>query len=240
MNVLNAIADVLAQLLLILKGVTGSYLAAIVLLTVAVKVVLHPLTRKQLNSMRAMQALAPQVAALREKYRDDPKTMNTEMMGLYRAHGVNPLGGCLPLLLQMPVLYGLFTMFRRAGIFGHATALGIALDRLPCTEGVFAGACWARMIQEPVLLLIIALVGATTYFQQRMTTTDPQQARLFILFPFMFAVFAVGFPVGLSIYWIVYSLVGMLEYYLVMRLPSAPPPPPPVILSQRPKGSKNK
>ncbi len=238
---INAIADVLAQLLVALKGFTGSYVTAIVLVTVAVKLALHPLTRKQLNSMRAMQALAPQIAALREKFRDDPKQLNTEMMGLYRAHGVNPFGGCLPLLLQMPVLWGLFTVFRRPGIFEGATTLGIPLDRLPCTEGVLSGACWMRMVQEPMLLLIIALVGATTFLQQRMTTTDPQQARMFILMPFMFAVFAVSFPVGLSIYWIVYSLVGMLEYYLVLRLPSAlPQPPAAVVLPQRPKGSKKK
>jgi YidC/Oxa1 family membrane protein insertase len=92
-----------------------------------------------------------------------------------------------------------------------------------------------------VLLAVIFLVGATTYLQQRMSTTDPQQARMLALTPVMFAFFAVSFPFGLSIYWIVYSLVGMLEYFLVTRLPAAlPQPPAAVVLPQRPKGSKKK
>lgn len=237
---INAVADVLAQLLQWLHGLTGSYVVAIILVTVAVKVVLHPLTRKQLQSMRAMQALAPRMTALREKYRDNPQQLNKEMMDLYRAHGVNPFGGCLPLLAQLPILWGLFTLFRRPGIFQGASALGVSLDRVPCTSGPLSAACWLAMIQEPVFLGVIVLVAVTTYLQQRVSMTDPQQARMFVLMPIIFAVFAISFPFGLSIYWIVYSVVGTLEYYLVQRLPGPPAGPPEVVLSQRPKGSKKK
>lgn len=240
-NPINAIADVLAQLLQSLKGLTGSYVVAIILVTIAVKAVLHPLTRKQLQSMRAMQVLAPQMTALREKYRDNPQQLNREMMDLYRAHGVNPFGGCLPLLLQLPILWGLFQVFRRPGIFQGADALGVPLDHIPCTTGAFSASCWLTLIREPVLLGVIVLVGLTTYLQQRVSMTDPQQARMFVLMPIIFAVFAIAFPFGLSIYWIVYSVVGTLEYYLVQRLPSVlPQAPPEVVLSQRPKGSKKK
>jgi YidC/Oxa1 family membrane protein insertase len=239
--VINAVADVLARLLQWLQGLTGSYVVAIILVTVAVKLVLHPLTRKQLQSMRAMQALAPQMTALREKYRDNPQQLNKEMMDLYRAHGVNPFGGCLPLVAQLPILWGLFTLFRRPGIFQGASALGVPLDRVPCTSGPLSAACWLAMIQEPVFLGVIVLVALTTYLQQRVSMTDPQQARMFVLMPIIFAVFAISFPFGLSIYWIVYSVVGTLEYYLVQRLPTVlPQAPPEVVLSQRPKGSKKK
>ncbi|HEX4841254.1 MAG TPA: YidC/Oxa1 family membrane protein insertase, partial [bacterium] len=121
------------------------------------------------------------------------------------------------------------------------SALGVHLDRIPCSTGAFSASCWLAMIQEPVLLGIIVLVGLTTYFQQRVSITDPQQARMFVLMPIIFAFFAISFPFGLSIYWIVYSVVGTLEYYLVQRLPTVlPQAPPEVVLSQRPKGTKNK
>lgn len=240
---INAVADVLAQILQWLKGLTGSYVAAIILVTIAVKAALHPLTRTQLKSMRAMQALGPQMTALREKYRDNPQQLNKEMMDLYRAHGVNPLGGCLPLLLQLPILYGLFAVFRRPGIFEGAGVLGVPLDRMPCPPptGAFSAKCAITLAQEPVLLGIIVLVAATTYLQQRVSMTDPQQARMFVLMPIIFAFFALSFPVGLSIYWIAYSVVGTLEYYLVQRLPTVlPQAAPAVVLAQRPKGSKKK
>jgi len=242
-NPIDVVANVLAELLQSLKGLTGSYVVAIILLTIAVKAVLHPLTRKQLQSMRAMQALAPQMTALREKFRDNPQQLNREMMDLYRAHRVNPFGGCLPLLLQLPILWGLFQVFRRPGIFQDASVLGVALHRWPCPSppGAFSADCALTLIHEPVLLAIIVLVGLTTYIQQRVSMTDPQQARMFILMPIIFAFFALSFPFGLSIYWIVYSVVGTLEYYLVQRLPTVlPPPPPEVVLSQRPKGSKKR
>lgn len=244
MNPIQAIADVLASILQYLKEFTGSYVAAIALLTVLIKGVLHPLTRKQLQSMRAMQVLAPQMTALREKYRDDPQQLNKEMMALYRAHGVNPLGGCLPVLLQFPILYGLLAMFRRPEIFQDASLLGASLAKTPCSQGpwaILSSGCWQDLVHPPVLLAVVVLVGLTTYLQQRMSVTDPQQARVLVFMPVMFAAFAVSFPLALSIYWTVYSLASIGEYWLVNRLPAmVPPPPAPEVLPQRPKGSKKK
>jgi len=99
---IKPIADVLVQILNTLHGWIANYGVDIILLTLAMKLVLHPLTRKSLKSMKAMQALAPQLAVLREKYRDDPRAMNTEMMNLYRANSVIPFSGCLPQLVQLP------------------------------------------------------------------------------------------------------------------------------------------
>lgn len=242
----NTIADVLATVLSAFTDLTGSAIVAIALLTLAVKVVLHPLTRKQLKSMKAMHALTPHIAALREKYRDNPQQMNMEMMSLYRAHNVNPFGGCLPLLLQMPILWALFAVFRRPGVFNGETFLGIPLDKIPSTDSFFSSQFWVEIARQPVVLLLIVLVGLTTYLQQRMSVTDPQQARMFLFMPLMFSVFAAAFPVGMSIYWIIYSALGTLEYLLVAGRPSAPgaavtrTTEKPEIFSQRPKNSRKK
>lgn len=243
MNPINAIADALAQVLAFFTGMTGSPGLAIILLTLAIKLVLHPLTRKQLRSMKEMQALAPQITVLRERYKDNPQQMNVEVMNLYRAHGVNPLSGCLPMLVQLPVLYGLFNVLRRAGIFNGGTFLGFSLEATP-TFAVMAG--------NPLLAVFPVLVGVTTYLQQRMSVTDPQQARLFLFMPVLVAYFATQFPVGLSLYWITSTAAYILEYYVVVgrarvpKLPAALPlsgetvPAGPVVLSQRPKGAKKK
>lgn len=248
MRFIDAIANVLADVLLKFTGWTGSAIIAIALLTLGVKLVLHPLTRKQLRSMKAMHALTPHIAALREKYRDNPQQMNAEMMNLYRAHNVNPFGGCLPLLLQMPILWSLFRVFSMAGVFSGQTFFGVELDKAPGAGKSFLSPdLWMTILREqPVALLVIVLVGLTTYLQQRMSVTDPQQARLFVFMPIMFAVFAVNFPVGMSIYWIIYSILGTLEYLLIAGRPSAPSAVParaaekPEIFSQRPRNPKKK
>ena len=238
-RLLNPIADLLAQVLRLFFEVTGSYGLAIILLTLAIKLVLHPLTRTQLRSMKEMQYLAPQIQALRTKYRDNPQQMNMEVMNLYRAHKVNPLGGCLPLILQVPVLWGLFAVLRRENIFNGSAFLGFPLDAVPTFGAITA---------SPVLVVWPVLVGVTTYFQQRMSVTDPQQARLFIFMPVLVAWFAMAFPIGLSIYWIMSTVAYIAEYYIVVgRLtppvaaaPIGPDKPAVAVLPQRPRGTKKR
>jgi YidC/Oxa1 family membrane protein insertase len=212
----DTLVSALQWVLQALYGATGSYLIAIVLLTVVIRAVLHPLTRKQLGSMKAMQALAPQMQVLRRKYKDDMRQFNMEVMNLYRANKVNPFGGCLPLLLQLPVLYALFALLRRPQVFGGETLFGFPLEASPT---------FAAVAQHPALVLIPLLTGATTYLQQRMTITDPQQAQMFIIMPFFLAYTSVAgwFPLGLSVYWIVSTAVYLAEYLLVVG-----PPPRPV------------
>lgn len=233
------IARVLLEWLNLLQGWTGSYGLAIILLTLFIKVALHPLTRYQLKSMKAMQGLAPQMQALREKYRSNPQQMNVEMMNLYRANRVNPFSGCLPMLVQLPILYGLFAALNRQGIFGGERFLGVGLEQKPL---------WDAIMKEPLLALYPLLVGLTTYLQQRLSVTDPQQARMFIFFPIMIAYFAMNFPVGLSLYWIASTVAYMVEYFVIVGRPhplAAGTPAieakaPPTLLPQRPKGTKKK
>ena len=228
---LTPIVEALRHVLLFFYGFTHDYTISIILMTVLVKLVLHPLTRMQLRSMKAMQVLAPHMEALRRKHKDDPKTLNQEMMALYRAHNVNPATGCLPLLVQMPIMYALFRLLFSTNLFGDATVLGIPWLRLAAIPTV---ASIAKAFTEfPVhpehmlLLLFPVLVAVSTWWQQRMSITDPQQARMFIFMPIMVGYFSTLYPIGLSIYWIVTSLAYVGEFLLVVGPPhpmSAAPP----------------
>lgn len=227
----HPITNVLAALLTALDAVTGNMGLAIILLTIIIRVVLHPLSRVSLKSMKKMQALAPQMGVLRRKYKDDPKQANIEVMNLMRSEGVNPLGGCLPVFIQFPVLIALFNLLRPGKII--PTGTGPGLERIPpgLLEGkTFLGIqlsvipSFEKIIQNPVLLIFPILVGATTYFQSRLSMTDPQQAKLFIFMPFFIAYTATLFPVGMSIYWIVSTLTYILEYYIIVRRPVRPSP----------------
>ncbi len=225
---LQPIINVLHGLLRAFYAVTGDYTLSIVLMTLVVKLVLHPLTRIQLRSMKAMQTLAPHMEALKRKHKEDPKTLNQEMMALYRAHNVNPMMGCLPMLVQMPVLWGLFQLLYKKDLFGNATVDGLPwlrLDEIPSLDRVF-GAFPAHP-ERLLLLLIPLLVAGSTWYQQKMSVTDPQQARMFVFMPIMIGYFATLYPIGLSIYWIVSTVAYIGEYYLVVGKPhpmaSAPP-----------------
>lgn len=202
-------------------AITHSYSLAIVALTLAIKVVLHPLTRKQLNSMKAMQALAPQMEVLRRKYKDDPRQLNAEVMSLYKANKVNPFSGCLPMLAQLPVLWALFALLRRPNLFGGETLLGVALEAHPTI---------AVIGQYPLIALIPVLSGVSTYMQQRLSITDPQQARMFVFMPILIAWFSTQFPVGMSLYWISSTIIYIAEYLIVVGAPKkigvAPPRKP--------------
>ncbi len=165
MSELNKLFDVISSalrsILQFFFGFTHDYTLAIVLLTVVVKAVLHPLTRTQLKSMKGMQMVAPHVEALRRKYKEDPRTLNQEIMKLYRAHNLNPMMGCLPMLVQMPVFIALWRLLYTQGLFGNATVFGIPwmrLDKVPTLQTMFAGVA-AGHAEQILLLVFPILVG---------------------------------------------------------------------------------
>ena len=238
------IAQVLGGILRFFQHLTGSWGWAIVLLTVAIKLVLHPLTRKQLKSMKIMQALAPQIEVLKRKYDKDPRQLNVEVMNLYRANKANPLGGCFPMLIQLPVLWGLFALLQQP-LFYDAMSFWIIIEKgyppqlaedLCTTARIcsgFAGLSLATaptlevIMRFPLYALVPILTGLTTFVQQQMSITDPQQAKMFIFMPIMLAWFSLQFPTGLSVYWIVSTVVYVVEYLSVVGRPKrvgvAPP-----------------
>jgi YidC/Oxa1 family membrane protein insertase len=226
---LESISQALRSVLEFFYGFTHDYTLAIVFLTLVVKLVLHPLTRMQLKSMKGMQLVAPHMETLRRKHKDDPKTLNQEMMKLYRAHNVNPAMGCLPLIVQMPVFIALWRLLYTKGLFGNAAVLGIPwmrLDQVPSLTRILAEVAAGRP-EQLILFAFPILVGGTMFLQQRLTITDPQQARMFLLMPVMMGYFAFIYPIGVSIYMIVSTLAYVGEYLLVVGRPhpmiAAPP-----------------
>ncbi len=180
----------------------GNWGVAIILLTIVVKIILLPLTQKSFRSMKEMQKLQPQISSLRQVYKDDPQRMQKEMMELYRRHKVNPLGGCFPMLLQMPVFIALFTALRGA----------IELWQAPF---IF----WIKdlSVKDPYYVLP-ALMGATMFLQQKLTpTADPQQARMAMMMPIVFTFLFMNFPSGLVLYWLVNSLLSLVEQWWIKR-----------------------
>ena len=173
-----------------------------------------PIVSRQMKSMERMRALQPEVTALQEKFKDDKQQLSQETMKLYRERGVNPLGGCLPMLLQFPVFIGLFFALRSsielrdAPFFGYITDLSA-----PATLFVIPG------IDLPVRLLPI-LMGLSMVVQQRMTpmTIDPAQARMMMtIMPVMMTVLFYQFPSGLVLYWMVSNVLGIAHQAWVGR-----------------------
>ncbi|HEV8338061.1 MAG TPA: YidC/Oxa1 family membrane protein insertase [bacterium] len=230
-GLLRPLQDLIASLLGALSSLTGNVGLAVILLTVIVRLVFHPLSRYGFKAIRKMQSLAPQMEVVRRKFKDDPQRANQEIMSLYRTAGVNPLGGCLPTLVQFPVLIALWNVLRQGGRFAGQTFLGVPLDTHPT---------FSAIAQNPYLVAFPLLIAATGYFQQRMSITDPQQARFFVFMPILFAWFSFNFPVGLSIYWIASTVVGIIEYYVVLGPPARRPPPPSRTTAGRKQGGKAK
>jgi len=195
---------------------TGSYGADIILLTVLIKLLLAPLTHKSFVSMKQMQKLQPQMERLKEKFKDDKEGLNKEIMELYRRNKVNPFGGCLPMVLQIPVFIGLYNSLLTPIELRHAPFLWIHDLSRPDWESLplhIAG--WNMGI--PVLTVFM---GASMFLQQWMTPSagDPNQRRMMLMMPLVFTVMFVTFPAGLTIYWLVNNVLSIAQQYLINRL----------------------
>jgi YidC/Oxa1 family membrane protein insertase len=248
-----------------------SYGLAIILLTVAVRVLLLPLSIKQTRSMREMQRIQPEVKKIQSRYKGkkDPaarQKMNEELMGLYKEHGVNPLGGCLPLLLQMPVFIALYRvlltptnylkpfseMALAVALRDPITAvkvnsfLGIHLnctpsqimrpgslaDNLTDVERALAEACGSGLMTALPYLVLVALMGYTTWYQQKQmqaknTSDDPaakQMQTMAKIMPIVLMFFAFTFPAGLTIYWLTTNLWTIVQQRIMLRAAPVLPP----------------
>jgi YidC/Oxa1 family membrane protein insertase len=193
-----------------LHRVFGNYGVAIILLTTGVKIVTIPLTRTTFRSMREMQKLQPQMAKLRERFKDDPATLQKEMMELYRRHRVNPFSGCLPMVLQIPIFIGLYNSLSSAIELRHAPfALWIA--DLSSPDRLMVGGYGI-----PVLTL---LMGASMLIQQWITPQqgDPTQQRVMMLMPLIFTFMFINLPSGLVLYWLVNNVLTIAQQYWMLR-----------------------
>jgi YidC/Oxa1 family membrane protein insertase len=194
---------------------TGSYGLDIILLTVLIKVLMAPLTHKSFVSMKQMQKLQPQMEKLKEKYSDDKEKLNKEIMELYRRNGVNPLGGCLPMVLQFPVFIGLYNALSTPIELRHAPFLWIKDLSRPDWESLpFTFGSWHLGI--PILTI---LMGASMFLQQWMTPSagDPNQRKMMMLMPLIFTFMFVSFPAGLTVYWLINNLLSIGQQYWINR-----------------------
>jgi YidC/Oxa1 family membrane protein insertase len=215
----------LLKLLKLFHSATGNYGLDIILLTIVVKVLFIPLTNKSMKSMRDMQRLQPQMAKLREKFKDDRERLNKEMIELYRRHRVNPLGGCLPMLLQFPVFIGLYQGLSGAIELRHAPfALWIRdLSTHECYPwpGQTLQACNDLSLLGLPIPLLVLLMGGSMILQQWLTPAtgmDPvQQRMMMVLMPVMFTVMFVTFPSGLVLYWLVNNVLTIAQQWWTNR-----------------------
>ncbi len=197
----------------------GNYGLAIIIITIFIKILFWPLTRKSYKSMKQMQKLQPQIARIREKYKDDKQRMNAEIMQLYKTYKVNPMGGCLPMIVQIPVFIAFYKVLGASIELRHAPfILWIndlsAPDRLPI--GIHIP--WVGD-GIPVLTL---LMGVSMFIQQKMTPAagDPTQQKIMMLMPVIFTVMFINFPSGLVLYWLVNNLLSIAQQWWTNRATS--------------------
>jgi len=180
----------------------GNWGWAIILLTLIIKLLLFPLSYKGMMSMQKLKDLAPKMKEIRERYKDDAQKMNMKMMELYKKHGANPMGGCLPMLLQIPVFFALYRVFLNA----------VELQGAPWI-------LWIKdlSLQDPYFVLPI-LMGASMWFQQKITPntmTDPMQQKIFQWLPAIMTLFFLTFPSGLVLYWLVNNIFTIAQQYVI-------------------------
>lgn len=191
-----------------LGRILGNYGLAIIVLSILIKVVLYPLTRKSYQSMREMQALQPKIAALREKYAKDPQRLNQETMKLYKEHKVNPAGGCLPILLQMPVLFALFRLFRSTIMFRLAS-FGPISD-LSSPDGLI-------QIGSTAVHVLPILMGVTMFVQQKMSVQDPKQKMMAYFMPIFLTFIFYRMSAGLNLYYLMFNILTIAQEKLIKR-----------------------
>jgi YidC/Oxa1 family membrane protein insertase len=190
-----------------------NYGVAIIVLTVITKVLLFPLTVKSMTSMKAMQALQPQINALRSKHKSDPQRLQRETMELYRAHKVNPLGGCLPMVVQVPIFYALY----------DALSVSVDLQNAPfiCFGRMFGLDFWICDLarHDPTYVLPI-LMGVSMFVQQKMTPVmgDPRQAKMMLFMPVVFTFMFFNLPAGLVLYWTLSNVLQVAQQKYMERI----------------------
>ena len=194
------------QFLTFLLNTTDKYVwnfvVSIIIVTILIKIMLLPLTLKQDKSMKEMKKLQPELEKIKEKYANDKQMLNIKTMELYKEHKVNPLGGCLPLLLQLPILFALFGVLRNGIIPKDSSFLWLKLS-----------------VPDPFYVLPV-LNGAVSFFQQKLmgsADSNPQMKNMMYIFPIMMIMFSVKMPSGLQLYWLTSSILAVVQQYFIMK-----------------------
>ena len=216
MNIFSILIQGMTDLLHILYNLTSLvglpyYGVAIILLTIIIKTLIYPLTYKQMASMRKTVDLQPKIKAIQQKHKNDKEKANLEVMELYKEHKVNPMGGCLPIIVQLPIFWGLYSTLRNFP-YGSDTAahwfLGFDLTKV-----------YGFTSSYHLILPIFA--AATTYLQTKVTnpsaSTDPTQKTMLYIMPVFFAYISATVPAGLALYWVTMNVVSILQQLYINR-----------------------
>lgn len=208
-SLFEPIENILSAILSALYTVTeqlgfGSYGLAIILLTIIIKILVYPLTKKQIKSMKAMQKIQPEMQKLQKKYKDNPQMMQKKLMELYQKEGANPMSGCLPMLIQMPILMAMYyTLFN----FDYG--------------GVAPSFLWLPSLSETDPLYILPVLSAlTTFLQQKlsMSSESTQQMKtMMIVMPLFIGFISLNFPAGLVLYWVTMNVVQIIQQVWIFK-----------------------
>ncbi len=213
------IARPLLYILRFFNQYINNYGVSIILLTVLVKIIFWPLTHKSYKSMKEMKKLQPRMAKIREKYKGDKQQMNKEMMSLYKTYKVNPMSGCLPMLVQLPVFFALFRVLGSAIELRHAPFM-LWINDLAAPDRLFHFPFQIPFMAPPSGIPVLTLLmGASMFIQQKMTPTpgDPAQAKVMMFLPIIFTIMFINFPSGLVLYWLINNILSIGQQYNILK-----------------------
>ena len=200
----NIVQQVITVIYSFLQGVGfPNYCIAIIIMTILVKLILYPLSKKQIESTKAMMEIQPKMKAIQEKYKNDKQRLNMELANLYKSEGVNPLAGCLPLIVQMPIMIGIFYGIRDFHYEGSASFL------------------WMQSISNPDPTYILPVLSAlTTFIQSKQTMPDtgnPQNKMMLYFMPLFIGYISLSFPAGLVLYWVVMNIMQIGQQFMMEK-----------------------
>jgi YidC/Oxa1 family membrane protein insertase len=212
----DIIAKPLLWVLRFFNGFLHNYGWSIIILTILVKILFWPLTHKSYKSMKDMQKIQPKIAKLREKYKDNKEKLNQETMALYKTYKVNPMGGCLPMVIQIPVFFALYSLLGYAIELRHAPFL-LWINDLSAPDRLAIG-MQIPYVGDGIPVLTL-LMGASMFIQQKMTPTtgDPAQAKMMLFLPVIFTFMFINFAAGLVLYWLVNNILSIGQQYYINK-----------------------
>jgi YidC/Oxa1 family membrane protein insertase len=205
---------VLLPLLKFLNRFIPNYGFVIIVFSLIIKIVVYPLTRKSFQSMKKMQLLQPKITELKEKFKDDPQKMNKETMKLYQTYGVNPAGGCLPILLQMPIFIALWGLFQAATELRQQPFI-FWINDLSAPDVIYDIGFKLPLFGIQEISGLAILMGVTTFFQQKMSIKDPKQQALVYMMPIMLTILFMTFPSGLNLYYFMFNVFSIAQQYYI-------------------------
>ncbi|PIM78802.1 YidC/Oxa1 family membrane protein insertase [Fusobacterium pseudoperiodonticum] len=197
----NLLQQFFAFLLTTTDKYVGNFGISIIIVTILIKIALLPLTLKQDKSMKEMKKLQPEIEKIKAKYANDKQMLNIKTIELYKEHKVNPMGGCLPLLIQFPILIALFGVLRNGIIPQDSSFL------------------WLKLSDKDPYYILPVLNGAVSFFQQKLmgTSDNPQMKNMMYIFPIMMIYISYRMPSGLQLYWLTSSILAVVQQYFIMK-----------------------